>query len=320
MPHAPLWIFLAVYWATAVTSRINIGHRHVLPMYPVLFVLAGAAVRFWQAGLIKQPTAGTYLSWDGLPRPCLPKNGRPRKAVPLPASIFCALLLFASLGWVAVESLRTWPNYLTYFNQIAGGPRHGYRHLVDSSLDWGQDLPGLKKWLDENDPGRQQNVYLYYFGTGPFYPPEYSIGQAQKPPAGFQGRPALYVATMGLLGSLHGQGTLLAGTTPLPGEYPELPERITESLRPGVYCISATYLQGIYTPFRGHWTEYYEELYQKNLTFCWHYNHRDDPESRRLLSCFEEHDSRAVKHDRWRDQFVSSYHALRLCPSAEILA
>ena len=60
----------------------------------------------------------------------------------------------------------TYPNYLAYFNRIAGGPANGYKHLVDSSLDWGQDLPGLKRWLKEHDldsPGKTP-VYLAYFG------------------------------------------------------------------------------------------------------------------------------------------------------------
>ena len=48
------------------------------------------------------------------------------------------------LGWQLIESCSIRPDYLAYFNQIAGGPRNGYKHLVDSSLDWGQDLPALK--------------------------------------------------------------------------------------------------------------------------------------------------------------------------------
>jgi hypothetical protein len=74
-----------------------------------------------------------------------------------------ALLLIA----FAAESLTAWPHFLAYFNVLAGGPRHGYRHLVDSSLDWGQELPGLKKWLQANvRPDEQDTVYLAYFGTG----------------------------------------------------------------------------------------------------------------------------------------------------------
>ena len=53
------------------------------------------------------------------------------------------------------------------FNQIVGGSANGWRHLVDSSLDWGQDLPGLAQWLERNNPGPSRaSVFLAYFGTG----------------------------------------------------------------------------------------------------------------------------------------------------------
>ena len=60
----------------------------------------------------------------------------------------------ALLAWHVGESVAIRPNYLAYFNQLAGGPSQGYKHLADSSLDWGQDLPALKQWLDRE--GLQQ--------------------------------------------------------------------------------------------------------------------------------------------------------------------
>ena len=46
-----------------------------------------------------------------------------------------------------VSVLLYHPYYLAYFNQLAGGPSGGYRVLVDSNLDWGQDLPGLVRYV-----------------------------------------------------------------------------------------------------------------------------------------------------------------------------
>jgi hypothetical protein len=46
--------------------------------------------------------------------------------------------------------LRVHPNYLGYFNELAGGPSGGWRYLVDSNLDWGQDLRALKQWMDDH--------------------------------------------------------------------------------------------------------------------------------------------------------------------------
>jgi len=174
----PLWALFAIYSTVAVTSHLNLGLRHVLPAVAVCFVLVGAAGR-WLA------------------------KGRPALRWALAAMLIAAPL----------ESVAIYPNYLAFFNAFAGGPRHGYEHLVDSSLDWGQDLPALKRWLDEHGLQRQDRVpiYLSYFGNG-------------------------NVRYYGL------QATMLPGFG-LPSQEPlgSLPP-----LRPGVYCISATLLQGVY--------------------------------------------------------------------------
>ena len=67
------------------------------------------------------------------------------------------------LAVLAVETAVFYPNYLAYFNGIVR-PREAYRHLVDSSLDWGQDLRALKAYLDRYPPAGQ--VYLSYSGNG----------------------------------------------------------------------------------------------------------------------------------------------------------
>ncbi|MEX2044460.1 MAG: glycosyltransferase family 39 protein, partial [Opitutus sp.] len=111
----PLVTLFVVYWIFSITSHINIGHRHILPVYPVIFIAAGILGR-WLAS-------------------------RRLAAVAIVAGL---------LGWHAAEAARVAPYFLGYFNPIAGGPENGWRHLVDSSLDWGQDLPGLRKWLDKH--------------------------------------------------------------------------------------------------------------------------------------------------------------------------
>jgi tetratricopeptide (TPR) repeat protein len=117
-----------VYLLFAVAARLNIGHRHILQIYPFLFVLAGAAAaKLWHAA--RQGKAAT-----------------------------------AALGvWLVGAAVYIHPNHLAYFNELAGGPKNGYRVLVDSNLDWGQDLKALKSFLDAKGIGK---VYLSYFGTG----------------------------------------------------------------------------------------------------------------------------------------------------------
>ena len=66
------------------------------------------------------------------------------------------------MAWYAVSVLHVHPRYLGYFNELAGGPSQGWRYLVDSNVDWGQDLKALKAWTDAHDV---KHLKLSYFGT-----------------------------------------------------------------------------------------------------------------------------------------------------------
>ncbi len=65
------------------------------------------------------------------------------------------------IAWLAIETLLAYPHYLVYFNPLAGGPSKGYRYAIDSNSDWGQDLPLLKKYMDQNN---LRSIQLLYFG------------------------------------------------------------------------------------------------------------------------------------------------------------
>ena len=54
-------------------------------------------------------------------------------------------------GWYVFENISVYPYYLTYFNQTVGGPSGGYRYVVDSNLDWGQDLRRLADWTKDHN-------------------------------------------------------------------------------------------------------------------------------------------------------------------------
>ena len=128
MERAILWIPVIVYLTLAIWARMNIGVRHILPIFPFLFVLAGESA----AGL-----------WAG--------RSRWKKS----------LLVFLG-AWAFWNFIGSYPNYLSFFNEAAGGSRNGHKILVDSNLDWGQDLKGLKSWMD----GRGiRKILLVYFGT-----------------------------------------------------------------------------------------------------------------------------------------------------------
>jgi len=189
LPLTPLLALFAVYWAFSIESHLNIGHRHLLPIYPVLFILTGALGRWF----------AKPLRWE-------------------------ALLVAGLIAWHVAESASIAPNYLAYFNELAGGPANGPQHLVDSSLDWGQDLPGLKSWLDRNArPG--EAVYLAYFGTGE---PRYYRIPARR---------------LAYINGFH-------------EDEPYIP------LGPGLYCVGATALEQVYSTIRGPWTAELEREYQ----------------------------------------------------------
>ena len=110
-----------------------------------------------------------------------------------------------------------------------------HMHLVESSLDWGQDLPGLSRWLRDNN-STQEQIFLAYFGID--RPEEYGI-RAVRIPEDSASR-----------GRVAGQAGSLPHLKPLP-------------LAAGLYCISATTLQGAYTPRPGPWSKKHEEAYQQ---------------------------------------------------------
>lgn len=96
-------------------SSVNIGVRHVLPVYVGFSLLAAVAVvKLWESGYEKKWTR----------------------------AVLAGLLL-----WFAGSSLLSHPDYLAYFNELGGSEPE--KILVDSDLDWGQDLKRLSKRLRE---------------------------------------------------------------------------------------------------------------------------------------------------------------------------
>jgi hypothetical protein len=87
-----------------------------------------------------------------------------------PRRALLGVVTIALLAWLAWGTLAIYPHYLATFNELAGGPEEGWRILVDSNLDWGQDLKGLKRWMDEQGVERVKLGYL-----GEAYPAYYGI-------------------------------------------------------------------------------------------------------------------------------------------------
>jgi len=243
----PLWTLVTVYGAAAIASHLDIGHRHILVVYPPLFILCGAAARW-------------------LPRPPL-KSARPA------GWALCGLL-----AALAAETAYRFPNYLAYFNPLAGGPAQGYRHLVDSSFDWGQDLPGVKRWIEERRPDGP--TYLSYFGSAS--PDYYKVPATliySEPGWDRASAPALQELDL----PVDRADSMLAQILAAQPQY-EVVERIASGpklsvtlvkrpsalrLTGGTYFISASMLQPIHNARNGPWGPWnarhervYQELYR----------------------------------------------------------
>jgi len=177
----PFLIFIAVFMFFAMTGKMNIGHRHILPIYPMLFIIAGVA--------------GTLIDF------------RKKRLISAFVMLSCA--------WALFSAFLISPYYLAYFNFIAGGPSNGYKHLVDSSLDWGQGVSALKTYIEEEAPAGR-NVYFSQFGSIPF-------------------------RTIGL------------EAMDLPSYFPQ-PKRMIFNFHGGLYCISATMYQLVYYPELAGWS------------------------------------------------------------------
>ncbi|MBF0279327.1 MAG: glycosyltransferase family 39 protein [SAR324 cluster bacterium] len=90
------------------------------------------------------------------------RGGRIDKSFSPKQKLLTSLLIGFGTLWIVISSVSIWPNYLAYFNSLSGGPSKGHQYLLDSNLDWGQDLIALKQHLQNKNI---QSLDLAYFGT-----------------------------------------------------------------------------------------------------------------------------------------------------------
>jgi len=160
------------------TSRqdVNIGLRHILPIYPFLLVLIARVVHY---------------------------ESQHKKLARWILGLLCI--------WAVWETALVYPHYLAYFNGLVGGPSGGRHMLVDSNLDWGQDLKGLKGYMERHGI---QKVKLAYFGLND--PAYYGIDYELLPSYAIMGQP---VCKEGSPEVLELKGTMAVSATLLQGLY-----------------------------------------------------------------------------------------------------
>lgn len=140
MTKAIILLPACMFLGAGMMNKIRIGLRHILPVYPFLFLLAGYA--------------GSL-------------TGK------IPSGIWRKLLagfLVLMLIWTALRTVSMGPDYLAYFNEWVGGPERGARLVADSNLNWGQDNYRLAEFVRDHgiqhikimDSAMNPDVYDYY--------------------------------------------------------------------------------------------------------------------------------------------------------------
>jgi Dolichyl-phosphate-mannose-protein mannosyltransferase len=127
----------AVYLGVAMTSGMNIGARHMLPVYTLATIFAAAGVAAMAAG-------SRRWAW------------------------VCGVLVAAHV----VSALMVFPNYIAYANEVWGGPKNVHNLLSDANVDWAQQLIQVKSWQDKH-PG--EDCWFAYFAHPEVNPEVYGI-------------------------------------------------------------------------------------------------------------------------------------------------
>ena len=132
-----LIVFIGLFFVVTLGSRVDIGTRYILPIYAFMFVFIPVSL------------SRTYSAT---------RKGAANMAL-------VAIVTLAT--WNAAISISSYPSYLGYFNSFIGSNRNADKYLIDSNLDWGQDLKRLAVWVERHNIPK---IHLVYFGGGdPIY-------------------------------------------------------------------------------------------------------------------------------------------------------
>lgn len=140
----------AIFIFVVASSKSGFSHhsRYILPCVPFVFV--------WISTLAAHARTGPVTVAAIWKRPHLLANVGGKRC----RSSMTGLLAGVLLVWAIVSSLAILPHSLSYFNELAGGPRNGAEHLLNSNLDWGQDLLFLQRWIETRQAEQAEPVYL----------------------------------------------------------------------------------------------------------------------------------------------------------------
>jgi len=142
------WLILTpviIYWVVTLKGSLNIGIRHLMPTIPFVLLFIGYQLK----SIINSAKIGWQKTTIG-----------------------------TLTAWLIAGTVINYPGYISYFNELTyGTEKHDI--LVDSSLDWGQDMKRLQKYLEDNNISL---IKVDYFGGSV---PEYYIPGARKWRSGY---------------------------------------------------------------------------------------------------------------------------------------
>lgn len=144
----PLLIFAMVSSQTAFSHHL----RYALPCFPFAFIWASRVFAICRA------TRYPQLVGSRRDAKAIPQADRMRRMF----ACYCVLCL----GWSSLSSAVEYPHCISHFNEFArGSDGGGASHLLNSNIDWGQDLLGLDRWVNANaEELRHKPLYLAYYG------------------------------------------------------------------------------------------------------------------------------------------------------------
>lgn len=149
-----LGLFPLLYALFSLTSSLNIGYRHLLPIFPFLYVAVSgqfSAFSRQHSAVSSQPLRNTQHAT------------RFTLHVSRLTPHVSRFTLYALLAWLALGTLRLTPHYLAFFNELAGGPDGGWRYLADSNTDWGQGYQALARFQQERGLGPVKlSAFIFY--------------------------------------------------------------------------------------------------------------------------------------------------------------
>jgi 4-amino-4-deoxy-L-arabinose transferase-like glycosyltransferase len=162
--------FVIIYSISSIRSPLNIGYRHLTVIIPLIYILTADQIKKWWWGVKNNVNSQSIFS--------LLINFNQIKKIGI-KTIFILILIM----WYIIEALIISPHFIAYFNEFVGGAKNGYKYVVDSNLDWGQDLKRLTKFVEKNNINK---IKLDYFGGGS---PTYYLQEKFEPWQSAKGQP-----------------------------------------------------------------------------------------------------------------------------------